>query len=219
MEKSYLITETKWGLPTIDLTLNNERDMKAIIDTGFDGIVIEPNLPPNIAPIATVELNFLDGTQISGWPGSAESLCITSTSQCAYQVDYVQSTTKLKNLQGAKILLGTDGIKSLAILGPTSTQQFMMGHSLLTYYYDSHSPYWGDDIIVPEFIVYTEKYWLWIDTIKLLNAEGEIIYEEDLAKETPSLVDSATTTISLPPRLYVYLTLTTRCGDGQDLSL
>ena len=72
---------------------------------------------------------------------------------------------------------------------------------------------------MPEFDTETEKYWLYMDTIRLLNAEGETIYEEDLATQTPSLVDSATTTISLPPRLYAYLTLTTECKDGQELSL
>ena len=137
MEKSYLIAETKSGLPTIGVTLNMERDLKAVIDTGFDGIAIEPNLPTNHAPIATIELNFLDGTKISGWPGWAESLCITNTSECAYQVSYVQSTNLMKSIRGADILLGTDGIKSLAMFGLSSTQQFMIGHSLLTYDYDN----------------------------------------------------------------------------------
>ena len=95
----------------------------------------------------------------------------------------------------------------------------MIGHSLLTYTYDGRSTNWGDDVIVPEFDEKTEKYWLYTNAVKLLDAEGETIYEEDLAPDTPSLVDSGANYISLPPRLYAYLTLSTDCGDGQEFYL
>ena len=57
------------GLPIIDLTVNNEREMKAIIDTGFSGVMMvdfEPATAKLLEPYPTIELHFIDGLTIDG---------------------------------------------------------------------------------------------------------------------------------------------------------
>ena len=60
MFKSFLITETEWGLPTMELTLNGEKYLTAVIDNAFSAIaVMDENMGGSDE--AEIQYDFLDG--------------------------------------------------------------------------------------------------------------------------------------------------------------
>ena len=129
MFKSYLITETEWGLPTVELALNQEKNLRAILDNAFSGIAVMEDYIYDIgAP--TAEALFLDGTAITGVEMRAASICIQGTPACVHDVNYIQSKEPM-SLDGVSMLFGLSGLHPLSAL--FSTSQFVIGHSLLTF--------------------------------------------------------------------------------------
>ena len=113
------------------------------------------------------------------------------------------------------MIFGINGIKQLQGNEFYSQNQFMVGHSLLTF---SPIVWPNENVINSTFDFETEYYWIFINQIRLKNEEGDVIHTEDF-DALPSLLDTASTYVSVPPIFFVHLNQQTECGMHTGLSL